>query len=251
MPAVKRKAPDDAEDSTTTITPTVITNEILQTRLLAGLGIKGGARGSLTRCVARLGDVQHAAAESQEEAADALQRELEHQQIEMTKLLLTLQRNQMELRVVQKETEACRKQAESERTVVEEKRTELQQQLEVTACEREYDALAKLCANRHPTSRRVLQQQLGAVTKQCQQTKVELQTSKAQVQVRQAQFQLLMQCILDLKQSLTEPLDVKIDEKDADESEEEEGQANESENMDVETTEQQKNEDEDLYEDLE
>lgn len=245
MAGVKRKTPSAAEVAEApapAITPTVITNEILQNRLLAGLGIKGGARGSLTRCVARLQDEDAA-------AADALVRELEHSQIEITKLLLTLQKNQMELRVVQKDTEKFHEQTETERAVVEGKRTELKQQLEVTACEREYDALAKLCANRHPTSRRVLQQQLDAVTEQCKQTKGELQTSKAQVEVRQAQFQLLMQCILDLKQSLTEPLYVKIQEKDADESEQEEGQADETEDMDVDTTER-KNE-EDLYDDLE
>ena len=238
MAGAKRKKPT-SEGSQPTITPTVVTNEILQNRLLAGLGIKGGGRGSLTR----IGDMLHRA-DTDKTPADALIREFQHSQIELTKLLLKTKRNQLELAAIQRDTAAIVEQTDQARTSLQHKRRQLTQQLQVTACEREYDALAKLAATRHPVSRRVLQQELDTCRARCQETRRALQTSRAETAVRQGQFQLLMQCLLDLKQSLTEPLDVEVVDANSDA---EEGRASEdAESMDVVPA----GEEEELYGDL-
>lgn len=196
---IKRKVPA-IEDTTTELT-----HKILHHRLWVGLGNKGGAKGSLTKCVTRVGAALRNASDQNKEAAI---RELEHQRMDLLKLVWMVQRNQLELSALRASIDTTKQQASDESVVVQEKRKELQKQLTVTACEREYEALAKLAATRHPTSRRALQQQLDCVSLKTRETEEAIQKTQKEVAIRQSQFQLLMQCVLDLKQSLQEPLDV-------------------------------------------
>lgn len=205
---VKRKAPGEEDEEDVTSSRTELTHKILHHRLLVGLGNKGGAKGSLTKCVARVGTVL----QNPDDATikEAAVRELEHQQLELLKLFWMVQRNQVELETLRSSTNVTKQQASEESMVVQEKRKELRKQLTVTACEREYEALAKVAATRHPTSRRALQQQLDRVSVQQSETGDAVKRTQKEVAIRQSQFQLLMQCVFDLKQSLQEPLEVSV-----------------------------------------
>jgi hypothetical protein len=246
MAGVKREAPSAPVAAEAASSPAVITNKILQNRLLAGLGNKGGARGSLTKCAFRLGDLSSSG--FHQDKKDALLRELQHQKLEMTKLVLTLQRNRIELETVRTTTEDYKQQTVTETAAVQEQRRQLRQQCAVTKCEREYEALAEVAAARYPTSRRVLQQQLDDLTTESRDTKAKVLAAQAETTVRQGQFQLLMQCMLDLKQSLLHEDVVAT----AAEVGEEEGQEEEEEDaaMDVEAPQGKTPQEEDLYGDL-
>ena len=218
-------ANDDADDAkkkneapSSIPPPTIDSDDVIQNRLRMGHGIKGGTRGSLTRCaglVMNFVKQQHAdpssttttTATTSIVSRDKLIREFEHLQLEMTKWILTTNRNEQELAAVQQHITTLQQKTVQEKEQVATKRAELQRQLHVTGCEREYDALAKIASSRHPISRKVLQQQLQQCQDTITTTQQELVKRKAQTAVRQGQFQLLMQCILDLKQSLNEPLD--------------------------------------------
>ncbi|GAX23267.1 hypothetical protein FisN_21Hh048 [Fistulifera solaris] len=252
---VKRKAPEDGDGDTHGSRPIEITPKVLHQRLLVGLGNKGGAKGSLTKCVARIGAVLRDPDDAT--LKEAAVRELEHQQLEFMKLYWMVHRNQIELETLHSSINITKQQASEESVIVQEKRKKLRKQLTVTACEREYEALAKVATTRHPTSRRALQQQLDRVLEQQRETEDAVKRTKKEVAIRQNQFQLLMQCLFDLKQSLQEPLDVSADddhatvednkEKDEDGEElEEKGGAIVA--MDVEPA--IAGPDEDLYEDL-
>ncbi|GAX26583.1 hypothetical protein FisN_21Lh048 [Fistulifera solaris] len=206
---VKRKAPEDGDGDNPGSRPIEITPKILHQRLLVGLGNKGGAKGSLTKCVARVGAVLRDPDNST--LKEAAVREFEHQQLELMKLYWMVYRNQIELETLNSSINITKQQASEESVIVQEKRKELRKQLTVTACEREYEALAKVATTRHPTSRRALQQQLDRVLEQYKETEEAVKRTKKEVAIRQSQFQLLMQSLFDLKQSLQEPLDVAAD----------------------------------------
>jgi len=234
-------------------------SESLHQRLSARLGNKGGARGSLTRCAGRLGSLQTALQnESGEDRSEAiaqakaeLTREIQLMQIEMTKTVLMIQCNQLELQQTQTNIAPL---IEEERQVVEKLRSELSQASASQTCQQEYETLAKLASSRHPTSRRALQQQMNDIEQELESTNRDLETATSQVHVREAQFQMLLQCMLDLKQSLNESLELaeheKIRSENSDEREEGEQLEDEAEPMDAEPTKEDKDDEGELYEDL-
>lgn len=243
----KRKEPSLNETPTFANTGSTIelSSTILHNRLLTGLGNKGGARGSLTKCVERLeaylADVDYGAIDQQAESnppgpnnnsppapsakedpilaedgalspsmpssLSLLLRELKHQHLEMYKLVLLRERLGREIQSVKERTDARKAETVASNEVVQQKRRQLQQQLTVTACEREYEALAKLVVNRHPVGQRRLRNELDKLNEDIALAKAQLNQARAESAIRKGQFQLLVQCILDLKQSLQEPLD--------------------------------------------
>jgi hypothetical protein len=223
-------------------------SESLQQRLAAGLGNKGGARGSLTRCAGRLGSLKRALDNEEEEeennssnknpenetnvennndassppeatstttvaaAAELLSRELQLAHIEMTKLFLLARRQEVELEQLHGSSlQTLLKKIATERATVDRLRLQLQQASSTVACQREYESLAKLASSRHPTARRVLQDQMDHVQAQLDQAQQDFKMATSHVEIREKQFHLLIQCMLDLKQSLSEPLDVDND----------------------------------------
>ena len=200
-------------------TPAMVgpTPDIYQQRLSAGLGLSGGARGSLTRTVGKLIDWQQ---QQQQQAADAtdqddgesardnLVRELQLMELEMTKLILMHQRQQLELREASKINDLSGDdELATNRAAVEELLDQTKQAASTQSCLTEYESLAVLAVQRHPVSSRALQDQLKAVRDEYEETGKALGKATADVAVRNAQFQSLMQSLLDLKQSLTEPLE--------------------------------------------
>ena len=191
--------------------------ETIHERLQAGLGLKGGSRGSLTRCVGRLGQAKAAAladdgdtnAAAATAMTDSLIREIEFMHLEMTKLVLMAQRQRAELEEMPT--------LPSSNTHDTEKVTQARQAVQLLrhqravahatlACQREYESLAKVACSRYPTPRRVLQQKLDTLLASRKQAAAELHTIQAQIAVREKQVAALLQCLSDLQQSLQEPL---------------------------------------------
>jgi hypothetical protein len=208
------------QTATTTAVMVVPTPAIYQQRLSAGLGLAGGARGSLTRTVGKLTDWQHYQQEQQQQAAettdqddgessrDNLVRELQLMELEMTKLILMHQRQELELREASKRNDRNGDdELATNRAAVEELLDQTKQAASTQSCLTEYESLAVLAVQRHPVSSRALQDQLKAVQDEYEDTEKALTKATADVAVRNAQFQSLMQSLLDLKQSLTEPLE--------------------------------------------
>lgn len=208
--------------------------ESLQQRLAHGLGVKGGSRGSLTRCVGRLGRLQRAvaaAAQQQGGNADAttaasslLAREIQLLHVEMTKLALVARQRQGALAAAAAEEshddddndantnntnhtniDAQLRQA---RRAVQTLRVRHGRARATLACRTEYECLAKVAATRYPTPRRVLRERLRAATDATAAAVAESALLTQRRAVREGQFAALVQCLLDLKQSLAEPLPV-------------------------------------------
>lgn len=176
----------------------------LEQRITAGLALKGGSRGSLTRCVGRLGQLAAALddhAPTSDAARLALQREIQIMHVEIVKLVLVAQRQRAELDALPAT------QAEVDRTTVQDLRTARQRARDQVACQREYETLAKVAATRYPTPRRVLQAKLATVDAESDAAATQLAALEAETRLREAQFAALVQCLQDFKQSLTEPVE--------------------------------------------
>jgi len=172
----------------------LLTTDLLLHRLHAGLGIAGGARGSLTKCA----------------ASSHSKTDLQLQQIELTKLWLTVQRNAAELKELEQQqqaaTTASAQEAQQQSPSMAELRSELERLRQVQSCLQEYEALAKLTVGRHTVSETKLQSKVQQMEEETKKAVADLQQLRAACRVRQGQFHVLQQCILDLQQSLQEPV---------------------------------------------
>ncbi|CAB9515638.1 expressed unknown protein [Seminavis robusta] len=199
--------------ATATSKPPPLSHETIQKRLLTGCSSKGGARGSLTRCAAKLGAL-HAKLSAQGGSTDQeiltvkddLKREIRLFQVEMRKMIVMIQSAETELSHVQEQYGVCT-------TLVTRKQTELQQLRQqatkvarTRSCWQEYETLAKLARQRSP--RRVLKAKLEKSNADLQKTKKQLYETAAESKVREKQFHLLIQCMLDLKRSLGETVEI-------------------------------------------
>jgi hypothetical protein len=208
--------------------------ESLHERLSAGLGNPGGARGSLTRCVGRFGRWQASLPDETASiaAAELLEREVEWMQLEMIKLALTWQRQQQEMHRLRDETRTLQLEMAHEESTVRALRLEAKQAVTTLSCLQEYESLAKIVLQKHPTSRRSLEQEQRKLQEQMEQTQRNLHTSNAQTRIRQAQFQHFLTALLDLKQSLTETEEEILDGDDGEIGEDANDDGEESEKSD-------------------
>jgi hypothetical protein len=168
------------QTAATTADVVVPTPEIYQQRLSAGLGLAGGARGSLTRTVGKLTDWQHQqqqqAAETTdqddgESAREILVRELQLMELEMTKLILMHSRQELELREASKRNDLSGDdELATNRAAVETLLDQTKQAASTQSCLTEYESLAVLAVQRYPVSNRALQDQLKAVQDECEDT---------------------------------------------------------------------------------
>ncbi|KAL7579812.1 hypothetical protein ACA910_021944 [Epithemia clementina (nom. ined.)] len=236
--------------------------ESLHRRLATGLGNKGGARGSLTKCAVRLSGLKRSLEESNAErsggdtkmdvvdndkaetaktnrpsiaeASDALARELQLARIELSKLYFIAQRQEEELEELKEVsnskhdvsatsttdpgTGAASSETSStttpttaeaiamERQLVHQLRKDLQQASSTVTAKTEYEQTAKLLCAKYPTSTAVLNEEIESLQASLHKANTEYSSAKAHMKFRQSQFRLLLQCMLDLKQSLTEPI---------------------------------------------
>ena len=219
-PKRKADAVSGHVDSADSLQLPPITPDILQFRVDTGnMGKFGGQRGSLTRCAQKLGALQRAQQEQENNKDDdedatrsasvatakqELARELQVFELEMTKMILQQQQRDKQ---VQSNTEILEtRQAEI---------SELQQTVSASAKQAhhalsqrsalaEYEALAKLILEKHPVGQDELQQQIANIQQQSQALDEEMRSTAEATQVRSAQFSLLIQYMNDLKRSLNE-----------------------------------------------
>jgi uncharacterized protein YlxW (UPF0749 family) len=215
--------------SKSTFQPPPLTNETIQARLETGAH---GSRASLTKCALRYRALLEATREEPpnpqavEEAKSLLDTELQLYKVEFTKLVLKVTAIQQDLENLQQTSLELQSQIAAKKTLVQSLRQDVVKSKKVDGYKEEYEALAKM-ANHRP-SRAILEKRLLLAQKQMQVAISTEQSLQEELDIRQAQFNTLMQCMLDLKASVqqenTSTTEDEKEEKDGgDESEEEEG----------------------------
>lgn len=192
-----------------------VSDASLEHRLSLGATSKAGARGSLTRCAVRLGElVEHERAETSAATAeddddggsvrDAVVRELRLFQVELAKLHATARRAEAEVKLAERGLEDARDRRSSLSARVRDLDGESKVASRAQSCREEYEILAKLVLSRHAVPSHELRKRIVDVDTKLKQAERELRRKSHEVHVRQSQFQLLMSCVSDLKQSLDE-----------------------------------------------
>jgi hypothetical protein len=185
----------------------LLTNSLLQHRLSVGLGIAGGARGSLQKCAVQLAAAASKSASQDETAPTTLPSllltDLSLQQIEMTKLILQVQRNEQELQRFQQEadTENAMDVSGANNSNIE-LRQQLLRQQQVKVCLDEYEATAALTVSQHVASEHSLRLEYENLERQHAEALRDLERATAACHIRASQFHLLQQCIQDMKQPI-------------------------------------------------
>jgi hypothetical protein len=133
-----------------------------------------------------------------------LEREIQLYQVDMKKMLLQIKAHRMESKQLDQSLQEVEQRTSQERQALVELRTQVKRAKRSRSCLEEYEVLAKLANQRPP--RRILEEGMNKVQQEL--TKVKQEETKAahELITREKQFSLLMQCMLDLKRSLTEPL---------------------------------------------
>jgi Tho complex subunit 7 len=202
-----------------------LSNDTIQKRLLTGASTKGGARGSLTRCVAKLGSLHarlNTPGGSTDQEIQAIKEELKREvrlfQVEMRKWVIMIQSAQQELRDATAQERAMATAVEAKQNEIQDLRDQAVKVARTRICWQEYETLAKLARQRSP--RRVLQAKMEKANADLEKTKRQLYETAAESKVREKQFHLLIQCMLDLKRSLGEAVEIPPMKKKEEETEE-------------------------------
>lgn len=181
--------------------------ECLNARLVTGLAVKGGGRGSLTKCAGRLVGLKRAlAAEEDDEektvvAAQELSTELQLARIELTKLYLLAERQELEAEALE-ESAISKEAIAAEQQTVQNLRKELQHASKTVAAKAEYEQTAKLLISKYPTPTHELEKEIQHLKAELQEAQQASQEATQLMNLRRSQFHLLLQCIGDLKASL-------------------------------------------------
>lgn len=210
MPAIKEGNTDGGV--TASSFPPVLLPTTIQMRLDTGnIGKGGGQRGSLTRCAQKFGTFQsklrtpNPDASELESSKEELEKELAYYQLEISKQFL-LQRNM--LQQVQRNQTQEQQRLDKIRELkeqVEKIETEAQACSHTRKCCEEYEALAKLANDKFQSTSRVdLENQIEESSQELERLQEEEHTTDHLLSTRGAQFQLLMQYITDLKESLAD-----------------------------------------------
>ena len=201
-----------------------ITTETLQYRLdTQNFGKSGGQRGSLTRCAQKYGSYQtelllsgstpdngddaendNTTTNNIEKTKLDLIREVELFDLEMTKLILWS--NNLETQI--KRNDVIQTQRGKELIDIKEQVKESGIHATISSerrnCTMEYNSLAKIINDNHPISSIELKKQIDEIKLEISLLEDETVTKDKTLKVREAQYQLLIQYMLDLKQSLKE-----------------------------------------------
>lgn len=211
-----------------------LSNETIQSRLVTGASSKGGARGSLTRCATKLGLLHaklNAPGGSTDQEIQAVKEELKREvrlfQVEMRKWMIMIQSAEKELQDVTTQEQQMASAVEEKQKEIQELRNQAAKVARTRICWQEYETLAKLARQRSP--RRVLQAKMEKANADLEKTKRQLYETAAESKVREKQFHLLIQCMLDLKRSLGEAVEIPPMKKKEEETEEDDGKEDEAE----------------------
>ena len=221
------------EKATPAIYPPPLEQETLQYRLATGnIGKNGGQRGSLTRCAQKFGTLQSQMGKKQktshpdengddnkkdteenkdsttnvvETAKQELLKDLGWYQLEWNKLLL-VQKNWT--KQVQDNTAAQmlrQQQITKLKDEVQKSQIAASKSQNRQNCYMEYEALAKLTNDKHPTTSRNLEKQIQQIQKEITDMEQQQTSIDKTLKVRETQFHLFLQYMFDLKRTLEEP----------------------------------------------
>ena len=189
----------------------LITTETLQYRLdTQNFGKSSGQRSSLTRCAQKYGDFRAQVSSTTPDreviakSKNELVREVELFDIETTKLILwqqNLERQAIQNKAIDEER---KRKIESMKDQVRESTAEATRSLEQRNCLSEYESLAKLINKNHPMPSTELEKQIGEIRNEISSLEEASEKKDEIIKVREAQYQLLIQYMMDLKQSLEE-----------------------------------------------
>lgn len=239
------------------VTPPALSNETLHQRLLTGTERKNGARGSLTKCATKFGALTaklNAPGGSTDlelqTIKDEFKREIRLFQVEMHKWMIMIQSAENELKDVTAQEQQLAAAVEKKKQEIQELRSQAGKVARSRKCWQEYETLAKMARQRPP--RRILQAKMEKADADLENTKKQLSETTAESKVREKQFHLLIQCMLDLKRSLGEAVEIPPAKKnDQQEDDEKEGDAepegSEKEGVKPMETEEVEEEVDDLY----
>jgi len=209
------------------VTPPPLTNETLNQRLLTGNATKGGARGSLTRCATKLGALNtklNAPGGSTDLEIQTIKEDIKREvrlfQVEMHKWMIMIQAAEKELKDVTAQEQQMADAVEQKQRDIQELRNQATKVARTRKCWTEYETLAKLARQRSPC--RVLRAKMDKANADLEKTKNQLYHTAAESKVREKQFHLLIQCMLDLKRSLGEAVEIPPKKKEGEDEEEEE-----------------------------
>jgi hypothetical protein len=213
--AKKRKIDDDKSPALS-ITPPPFSPDTLRHRLLTGTMVQsGGQKGSLTRCVQKFAlFCQGSEEESDDDKNDInkgredLIQELTLYRMELTRLVLLQQTLEKESKENSKSESELEQQTQDLSAQVQVSYQKADRARQVQSCFMEYEALAKLANDmflgKTPSSSRELQKEIEKIKHDTVEYEKEEVKLNQTLEVRASQFQLLMQCMLDLKRSLSD-----------------------------------------------
>jgi len=209
---------DDGDDVPVPIVP-LITTETLQYRIdTQNFGKSGGQRGSLTRCAQKYGSFQSELLLSPSSAPNNadnndnnigkikldLVREVELFNLEITKLILWS--NNLETQIKRNKVIQSKRDKEiiDMKNQVVESSVRTNTSLRRRNCIMEYESLAKVINDKHPISSTELKKQIDEIKLEISMLEDETVAKDEKLKVRGSQYQLLIQYMLDLKQSIKE-----------------------------------------------
>jgi hypothetical protein len=211
MPA--KHSNSNSNDEKASFPPPLIPSTI-QARLDTGnIGKGGGQKGSLMRCAQKYGALQSKVlrggssddADAVSQAKEDLEKELSFYQLEVSKLCLMQKTLLQQVEQNQEKEEERLAEIASLTDQVQKVETEASATLETRKCCQEYEALAKLANDKFQSlSRADLEQQIQESRKELERLHEEETTTDHLLKTRAAQFQLLMQYMLDLKESIND-----------------------------------------------
>jgi hypothetical protein len=136
-----------------------------------------------------------------------------------------IQSAEKELKDVTDKEEAIAKEVEAKQQEIQDLRAQAVQVARTRKCWQEYETLAKLARQRSP--RRILQAKMEKANADVENTKKQLYKISAESKIREKQFHLLIQCMLDLKRSLGESIEIPPQKKEETEKEDEDDEKEE------------------------
>ncbi len=135
-----------------------------------------------------------------------LVREVELFELEMKKLILWQQQLERQVRRNEEEQRKREKELASLLQQVGESSHQARRARETQRCFAEYEALAKLINDNHPRAIVELQHHIDAMKGELAKVEAETNTKNKILKVREAQYQLLIQFMMDLKRSADDDL---------------------------------------------
>lgn len=201
-------------------------NVILRQRLVQGVGAGNAARGSLSKCAIKYREflTRYLAgedADTVETAKQDLEREIHLYKVEMKRVALSLQASNTDTERVDAQITDVQAEIESMQAEIEALRKEHPEAKQVRRNIEEYEALAKMASTR--PSRRILEERTAKVKKELEGFEISTLKNREEKSIREKQFQLFIQSLFDLKESLAEDVEKK-ELQDKQDEEEDEGE---------------------------